>query len=648
MSAGGVALVGLALLGGALAAAGCGDDPARRAGGEAAREAARDTASGNPSSAREPMAASDIPSPLRECHQCHRNVVETFLRHGMADSLGPLPDSPRGKLANPRSGNRYRLEPDASSGTLTAVFADGGRRRQRLVGRIGAGRLDTSFVGTELGPLDHVTGRLFFVPLEWITGHGLALAPFELSATPAGLDQPITPRCLECHTDDAAALDRVYPRNLLGADALQRLRPLDCAACHGDTARHADLMLDRAKPGDDDDIGLARLAALPAAEQRDRCARCHLEGEANLELAPRSGAPNEISLLARRPALVPARASDDFRFVGQLERLALSACFRGSPAMTCTSCHLPHTAVYEQGTAAFDAACQRCHVEDCSRPPSLAVSEVTGTAARSADGCVDCHVRRSQPFDIPLLVSADHFVRRRIPPPATAPARATADPTGPLVVFDDGRLSAALATEAGRRWSSGLVALGLSKQGRMAEAAALLADFPTPGGAEACHPTSPPELPPLETCADFHHVRGLVLEATGDLPGAEAAYGDALQCDPSHPEARLNRASVRLRLDDPLRATDDVARLADDYPQADKPLNLRALIAARAGELDAAVQALSGSVVLWPSDAAVWHEFGRLLLARGDSHAYDALERAAELAPGRPGLQQDLEAARKR
>ena len=629
------ALAGWALLGVALPSTGC--------GGQAPGEGA--TAPEAPREPGAPLSVAEVPVALRECHQCHPSVVETYLRHGMADSLGTLPVAPQGELHNPGTGTRYRLEAGAAGALLTARFADGGTRRQRLVGRIGAGRIDTSFVATELDPAGRDTGRLFFVPLEWITGHGLALAPFEQAARPAGLDQPVTARCLECHSEDAAGMEALYPRNGLGADAFERLRPLLCSACHGDTARHVELMLERARPATEDDIGLPRLAALPAPAQRDLCARCHLEGDANLRLE--HGASADRPLLATRPALVPAHPGDDFRFVGQLERLALSACFRGSPDMTCTSCHRPHTAVVEQGVAAFEAACAACHAPStCSRPAALTVGDVTGAAARGQAGCVDCHVRRSQPFDIPGLVSADHFVRRRIPLPSTSPARPIADPTGPLAVFDDGRLAAALATDGGRRWSDGLAALGLAKQGRMEEAAALLAQFPAPGSAEARGPSSPPGLPPLETSADFHHLRGLVLEALGDAPAAVAAYGDALGCDAAHPEARVNRGALRLQLGDVAGAAEDASLLAGLHPASEMPWKLRARLDARAGDGAAAAAALAESAARWPADAAVWHELGQLLHARGEPGALAALQQAAVLAPALPGLAESLAAAR--
>lgn len=586
----------------------------------------------------------------------------------MSDSLGPAGSVPVGTVRQSASGRRYEIGTDGGSGSLVATEADGGRRRQRVVGRIGAGLYDTSFVGAELDRAGRPTDRLSFLPVEVVRGHGLALSPFELQGEGLGLGQPVAGECLQCHTLDAAPrlpagngpdARHTLPRNLLGAEALRHLAPLDCAACHGATGRHADLMTERVH-GDPDDLGLARLRDLPASGQRDICARCHLQGDAQIELAPvAAGGPQPADFLARRPTLVPARPGDDFRFVGQLERLALSACFRGSEAMTCTTCHAPHTAVARQGVATFDAACRRCHVagggaaRECARPPDASVGDVTGEAARSAEGCVDCHVRRSQPFDLPLVRTADHFIRRRIPRPATAPFRAFADPAGPLAVFDDGRLAASLATEEGRHWQSGLLALGALRLGRNAEAAERLADVPASGtpAASTSAAREPPAalgtaLPPLESCADFHHARGLLLEAVGDLQEARRAYGDALALDGLHPEARINRGALLLQAGDLDGALQDAATLIASYPRAEQPWNLRALAAARAGDVEAAASALAASVERWPSDAATWHELGRMLLRLGRRQdARAALAQAVALAPGRAGLAEDVLAA---
>jgi len=606
-------------------------------------------------------AARQIPAAMQACVACHRRIVASYLAHGMSDSLGPLDGPLAGSLENVATGNRYDLVTADGATRLIGTAADGGWRQQRIVGRIGAGVMDTSFVGAETDPTGATTGRLFFAPVERLARHGLQPAPFERDAQPAGLDQPVTADCLQCHTTaDPARLPgagataggaapgtqrRIYPANLLGADALATLPALGCDACHGDTARHVDVMLERL-PSGGNDIGLQRLSELPAAAQRDVCARCHLEGEGHLQLLPPDGyGPCAEVLHAARPVLVPQRPGDDFRFVGQVERLALSACFRASGKLTCTSCHAPHEGVAAQGPASFDRACLRCHSggrADCSREDPLRVIDVTGEEARTPDGCVDCHVRRSQPFDLPLLRTADHFVRRRIPRPAELPMRHSADPQGALQPFDDGRLAGALATPGGRAWSAGLAAAGLFRVGRTAEAAALLEEWSA--GQATAEP--PPGLPPLERSADFAHLRGLILEAAGRAGEASAAYGHALELDAALPEARVNRAALSLASDRAADALADAALLAQLYPRSEMAWKLRARAAAQAGNQPAAAAALSAATERWGSDPATWHELGRLLLRLHKRElAAAALGIAARLAPSRPGLAEDLLAA---
>ena len=323
---------------------------------------------------------------MAPCADCHAAVVRSYLGHGMARSLGPAGAVTTGAVANPRSGVRYEI----AGATLTATYPDGGTRRQRVVGRIGAGLFDTSWAAAEIDGEGAVTPRLFFAPLETLAGHGLALSPFEHHAPSAGMDLALTPSCLTCHTTvdpvrlpgaaapaRPAAEPRPVPGHHLGADAFDHLQALGCDACHGDPARHLDLFAGVAQ-GPKGDIGLRRLGALAPGAQRDVCARCHLQGDARLELGPAAG---DGPIAGRIPVLVPKRTlEDDFRFVGQLERLALSACFRKSPAMTCTTCHRPHAGVAAQGVESFDAACRKCHPAVGAGHTTLTVEQVTGHA----------------------------------------------------------------------------------------------------------------------------------------------------------------------------------------------------------------------------------------------------------------------------
>jgi len=564
---------------------------------------------------------------MAPCADCHSAVVRSYLAHGMARSVGPAGAVTTGAVANPRSGVRYEI----AGATLTATSPDGGVRRQRVVGRIGAGLFDTSWAAAEIDGDGVVTPRLFFAPVETLAGHGLALSPFEHHAGSAGMDLALTGSCLTCHTT-ADPEARPVPGHHLGADAFDRLPPLGCAACHGDPARHLDLFAGVAQ-GPRGDIGLPRLAGLPPPAQRDVCARCHLQGDARLELAPAAG---EGPLAGRIPVLVPRRAlEDDFRFVGQLERLALSACFRKSPAMTCTTCHRPHAGVAEQGVAAFDAACRQCHPAVAPAHTTLTVAQVTGHAARTPTGCVDCHVRRSAPFDLPRVRSADHYVRRRIARPRLdTPHRAFADPEGALAVYDDGRLAGALATPEGRRWEAGVRAMGLLPMLRVKEAAALFAQFPAPGTPEATRATAPPGLTPLTTRPEFHTARGLALMATGAIAAAQAAFADAIALDPRAAEARLARARLAVARGDIRGAMTDTQAVIDAYPRAEEPWDLRVALARRVGRADLELSALEASTARWPSNAAAWHDLAVLLDRRGQfARAERAREQVRRLQP---------------
>jgi len=266
---------------------------------------------------------------------------------------------------------------------------------------------------------------------------------------------------------------------------------------------------------------------------------------------------------------------------------------------------------------------------------SLTVSEVAGHPARSPAGCVDCHVRRSAPFDLPHVRSADHFIRRRIGPPQLDVAhRPFADREGELAVFDDGRLAPSLATADGRRWQSGVLAMGLLPMLRIAEAAKHFEKFPPPGSPAARRSTAPAGLAPLETEPSFHVSRGLALMASGAFDAARAAFSDAIALDPLAAEARLARARLALGMGDVRAALVDTQAVIDAYPKSEEPWDLRVELARRAGRPDLALSALDASTRLWPSNARAWLELGRLLEQRGDiERARRALERARALSP---------------
>lgn len=610
--------------------------------GEAAR-------GGDHPAALEPTAPVEprVSAAVEPCAMCHEDVVAQYLRHGMARTIGrPGPITP-GTVENPVSKVRYDLTTDAEGGLLTATYPDGGVRRQRIVGRIGAGIFDTSWVGAEMDVVTgRVTDRLFFAPVETVTGRGLELSPFELHAPSAGLDLALTRECLTCHTltepEDlpgaavpvgAPAGERraPFPDNHLGADAFSHLSAFACSTCHGAVDRHPGIVMGQVDAVEGD-LGLTRLGTLPPGEQRDICARCHLQGEARFDLVD-GRVRRDLPLGGQIPVVVATQVSTDFRFVGQVDRLALSACFRGSPAMTCTTCHAPHASVAEQGTASFDAACATCHQVGQGHT-KLTVREVTGHDARTPTGCVDCHVRRSQPFDLPHVRTVDHYVRRHIEPPTDdVPHRQFADPSGPVAIHDDGRLGPALETPEGRRWAAGVLGMALVAMGRFDEAAQRLSAFPAPGTPAARTPFAPSGFAPLEARASFHYLRGMLLMSRGALAEADAALTDAIEVDPLAPHPRMLRARLGFQLGDDRRALVETQGVLSSYPHSEQPWDLRVEIAARVGRADLAVSALDASARIWPSNPDTWIQIGRLVEATNAERAREAYARALALRP---------------
>lgn len=609
-----------------------------------------------------------IPASYRSCVPCHLPVVRAYLGHGMAASAGPVAEVPSGELTHPLTGVEYRLETEpagragraaADAGyeaVLTAAYPDGGRRSQAVVGRIGAGIFDISWATAEIHPTTgEVLDRLFFAPVETVTGHGMELSPFDLHPGSAGLDMALTGDCLTCHTtarpEEIAGADP-FPNHRLGVDAFAAgaVAPLGCDACHGPTERHAKIMTGEVTAARGDN-GLPSLGQWPAAAQRDVCGRCHLQGDARFELAsPHAdlAALEGKPLAGRVPTFVAAKPVEDHRFVSQLERLALSACFLQSQQMTCTTCHDPHLGARDQGTASFDAACGECHggsaetvsasatstagASTCSREEGLTVEAVLGEPARSDAGCVDCHMRRSQPFDLPHVRSADHWIQRQPPRPTDSlPHRQFADAGGELVLFDGERLAPMLASPEGARWLDAAEALAYATAARFPEALERFDRLPAPGSPEATSSAVPEGLDPILSRPSFHSSRALLLQAHGRFGEAMAAWDDAVALDPEGASSRLGRARLRLDTGDLRGVVEDTEAVLADHPESDGPWRMRAEMAERLGRPDMALAAVENITAAWPSDARAWHRQGLLASVLGRRESYDSARSHLEI-----------------
>jgi predicted CXXCH cytochrome family protein len=546
---------------------------------------------------------------LARCAECHPTLAQSFARTGMARALEPLRAGELAGLApvaEPATGFVYAFEEAGGSARVVETQREGTWRDSAPVAfAIGAGELDRSFAVTR-------GKRLWLAPLEVFGGGDVpgrgerhtALAPGHTIHPGARFGVPITPECLACHTD--APLPRSWPLNLAPADWVPR--GIGCGACHGDLAGHVEAkaseLADESSSAEDP---LDREREWSRVQRMERCAACHLQGDARVELEPgRLGPPPPgTPLLAARAVFVAREPGDEIGFVSHVQRLVLSRCYLESKdfprgGLSCESCHDPHRSVFApEERARVRAACQRCHepggeveerASDCALP--------RGERPSDRD-CAACHMRRTGVFDVAEVEIHDHWIKRRTPAPSPrGPLRFPESAGGDWRLFEWPD-----APASGRADDPGLWTLALHGANHLERAR----EFARRGeGAFA------KDLPML------HHVRGSLLERGGDHALALAAYERALALDPELAEAAINLAPVLAHEGKAQQGKELLDALIRRHPFADTAYRNRATVRLALGD-DAGFRAdVEAAMKLLP-DAALAQAYARYLAQRGDT-----------------------------
>jgi hypothetical protein len=567
----------------------------------------------------------ELPRPEdRSCAECHPGESARWLMHGMANAIGPIGkkggdlELPSPWLQNPATGYAYRAEAMPDSGDAVQFLearpapAPGLPEHARALpveSRIGAGVVDLSLVLR-----DGDAWR--FAPLEYLRHHGWSPSPQELGPDPPGLRHGITADCLSCHTPDRPPV--AFP-----ADALGDFRPgpIGCATCHGDGREHERLM----RTGEFvSDPAILQPRDLSPARQVDLCARCHLEGDARIDRGSGLALPPPgVDLMAGRAVMVARTPDEDFRFVSQVRRMALSACFQESPEMSCTTCHDPHLPGRLQGRSSMLARCLRCHEGtpahgDGAWRPALA-------GGREAD-CIDCHMPVRRPLDLLEVSIHDHFVRVVDKAPADpGPWRHLESETGDWVPFryrpgDTGPEPAE---------SEALVALARAVQ---------LPSFETLSALRRLGPQ--PGLP------QEARLRGTLEAQAGEADAAIDAFRRARALDPDDADAAIQLGTLLAQSGEAAGLAEAealAAEVAAAFPRAAEPWRLRFLIAGVRDDAEAAKTALDEALAREPDQAILWQKLGRLQRGRGfEREAQEAFMQAYRYDPDLPGLPQDL------
>lgn len=571
----------------------------------------------------------------RSCAECHADIVQQWKLHGMADTLGPLdlarqPAAPDARwLQNHQTGYAYRVQPtsDTSASStapwLLESFRDppaagwpGYEQDRPVTFRIGAGVAAMSLVMQQ-------DQRWFFAPIEFYTGHGWEPAPQELSLPAGHLNHALTGECLSCHSDTRAP--DTYPLHALGDF---RPQPLGCATCHGPGKEHVLLM--QAGGPQPDDLKVLYPGEWKPSLQVDLCARCHLEGDAMIDFDLGLPHPKPGERLADHRAVWVAKdAGDDFRFVSQVQRMAMSACFQESQAMTCTTCHDPHLPPRMQSVARRNQACVDCH------------STMVETHAKGED-CVSCHMPRRQPFDLPHVRIADHNigVHPTYPEDEVLPFRPVESPEGQWKLFTQRPLD---ALPFSKREEDALKAMALMEKGHVARAQVLFDSLPQPGTAAATQVREGESLPGVLRLPQLHFLRGRCLTASQKPQQAMAAYRDALLLDPGLTEASINLAWLLRETGQAVDAHELATHISHDYPLAEAPENVLFSLAMDREDHETALKHASESLLRNPGQPALLQAIGRIHAQAGrleDAQRY--LIEAFRHNPDLPGLPDDI------
>lgn len=575
------------------------------------------------------VAASDPPVRIgARCEGCHASETRAYRETGMARALGPIEPGELDGLAAVRdatTGFTYEFGADDGRAAIVETWRDprGVRPAARdvtpLAFAIGAGHFDRSYAARR-GDL------LSFAPLEVVRDAQRArravLSPGHAMQPGTRFTIPIAEECLRCHTTSLPPRD--YPLNLAPPASWQP-SGIDCSGCHANADEHASWREAEAR-------GEGRAGRDPglvttfgdAIESVSVCARCHLQGDANLAIAePRRGIPPPGGdLLDRRAVFVAATPTDEIGFVSHVERLALSKCFSasldGAKPLTCVTCHTPHQTVFAEAERARSrAACSQCHPDTSAAgtdgvhalpPCSLARDE------RGARDCVACHMRETRVFDVDHVEIHDHWIQTRPPPPSKrGPLRVKEAKDGDVALFEwPGRTARAHAGDPGLEL---MAAMALGRSDLASEHAAK-----PPGATAAGVPM-------------YFHLLGSLRERERRLDDALRAYQRALQLDPELDETRVNLGGVLTGLRRPKEAVELLTELVERRPSAEGALRNRALAKLALGDRAGFAADLEAALAIHPQ-APIARALAQHYRQAGESRRADELERRAlELEP---------------
>lgn len=618
------------------------------------------------------------------CAECHEDVWQAYQGHAMARSFYPM--------SAEESVEDYAAQPvyDERSGFWYRAYREGDRFYQEEFRQTTAGQKTHSLTL----PMQYVMGsgnaaRTYYadqdgwlrqLPLTWFSQVGRwAMSPGYEKANKR-FDRLVPERCMACHNG--------YPESVPHTDGkyLEVPHGIGCERCHGPGGVHVEARRRDPEPAGERDLTIVNPAHLDAERQLDVCQQCHLnttvsilrEGRTAFDFRPSQRLDDYLSLFVSS-----AGDDEEIGVISHADRMRSSRCFTETVAqggaMTCTTCHDPHSTFRDRGPEYFDTTCRSCHsVESLATAienPDLRTAHVEGS------GCATCHMPYQAAGEAPHASFTDHRIRvvtqgsesDRLPSTDDLEPYFEKDRSGPGADRYAGIASIVLARQRGdsqryrdgitrlesyaslhpddgeARYLAGFALVALGEMDRAIphlEAAAQAGEIPErlntlaeayaaigrePMLVEATYRRALAVQPALAT---IRVNLGRFLQAQGRLGEAEAEYAAAASEMPWLAEAHFNLGTAKLAqgdLEPARRSLDEAIRLDPDYGKA---LGNRAILALQEGDRRAAGAFLARAAAASPRDPVILANWGAFLVESDDlDRAITALRQAIQIAP---------------
>ena len=355
------------------------------------------------------------------CATCHESVYMSYHRTGMGKSVSlfdidtaPETFSQNDEVYHPESGYYYR--PLIKNDSLFQV-----EYLRNTEGEV---------IHERMHPVDWVVGsgnatRSYFMdtngyvtqmPLTWYAeSKRWDLSP-AYEQTNQRFGRPIGAECMTCH--NAIPEHSPFTQN----HYMKIPAGISCERCHGPGSEHVNLRQAGLDPPEGEaDASIVNPKYLDRDHNLSICQQCHLTGTTVFK--PGEGMdtyqPGELLSENRTVFATEEQLVDPERFgiSSHASRLSRSECYQQS-AMTCVTCHDPHSPVAELEDDYFNESCRSCHTPAEEDAPEMCSRNEAHTGpGKDPSNCISCHMQKSGTSDIPHVTFTDHWIRKNLQSP---------------------------------------------------------------------------------------------------------------------------------------------------------------------------------------------------------------------------------------